>query len=720
MSTPVFAFVGSKGGCGATSLMLSVAELLRQKGGTVTVVDGDFSGRRSVAVLLGAVRALDSADGAMPINSTAVQKDLTVIELAPTIDASFTLRQSDVEELAASVVQTSSYVLVDAPQPFAASIRPLISRAARLFLIVEPTMLGVTGARAMQVEIARFGVAPSIIGLVLNHRDLRPDISRSELERLLGTPLFAEIPNRTDRRYERTVAAFADALAAIEGTDSLLALRPSSRVPLGDRRGPRRGPEDPSRTAAPSAASNGAANAAPDATPNPKPTEPWVPSAASQGEWRAQRDAIKNDLNAALSERLQSLPNIAGARSDVARLAELKREVTELVEGLLRERKDLGSAEDVAWLREEIVNEAVGLGPLEDLLADPEVTEIMVNGPEQIFVERRGLIERTTKKFSDGAQLRTIIERIITPLGRRVDESSPMVDARLPDGSRVNAIIEPLALDGATMTIRRFGRYRLQVADLVRLGAATQPMMNFIRAAVEARMNIVISGGTGSGKTTFLNVVSCFIPTRERIITIEDAAELRLVQSHVVRLEARPPNIQGAGQVTIHDLVRNALRMRPDRIVVGECRGGEALDMLQAMNTGHDGSLTTVHANSQRDAISRIETLVMMAGFDLPIRAIREQIRSAVDIIIQTARLRDGSRKVMAIAEVIGMEGDVVTMQDIMKFDEQGVDKDGKVKGEFVFSGVRPNCLARFEELGIEYDMRELSGLGPLAAAAGW
>jgi pilus assembly protein CpaF len=582
-------------------------------------------------------------------------------------------------------------------------------------------MLGVTGARAMQVEIARFGVAPSIIGLVLNHRDLRPEISRSELERLLGTPLYAEIPNRTDRRYQRTVAAFADALAAIEGTDSLLALRPSSRVPLGDRRGPRRGPDDAGRPPAPGAASNGAPNPTPDATPNATPSpEPRIPSAAQGGEWRAQRDAIKNDLNAALSERLQSLPNIAGARSDVARLAELKREVTELVEGLLRERKDLGSAEDVAWLREEIVNEAVGLGPLEDLLADNEVTEIMVNGPEQIFVERRGLIERTTKRFSDAAQLRTIIERIITPLGRRVDESSPMVDARLPDGSRVNAIIEPLSLDGATMTIRRFGRYRLQVADLVRLGAATQPMMNFIRAAVEARMNIVISGGTGSGKTTFLNVVSCFIPTRERIITIEDAAELRLVQSHVVRLEARPPNIQGAGQVTIHDLVRNALRMRPDRIVVGEVRGGEALDMLQAMNTGHDGSLTTVHANSQRDAISRIETLVMMAGFDLPIRAIREQIRSAVDIIIQTARLRDGSRKVMAIAEVIGMEGDVVTMQDIMRYDEQGVDKDGKVKGEFVFTGVRPNCLTRFEELGIEYDMRELSGLGPLAVAAGW
>jgi pilus assembly protein CpaF len=389
-----------------------------------------------------------------------------------------------------------------------------------------------------------------------------------------------------------------------------------------------------------------------------------------------------------------------------------------LVDQLIAERSDLTSAEDVAQLKHEIIAEAVGLGPLEDLMDDPDVTEIMVNGADNIFVERRGKIEHTKKRFVDDAQLRLIIDRMISPIGRHVDESSPMVDARLPDGSRVNAIIGPLAIDGPSLTIRRFGKTRMNVGDLLRLGAATQAMMSLLRACVEARLNIIISGGTGSGKTTFLNVLSSYIPPRDRILTIEDAAELRLEQEHVVRLEARPPNVQGAGEVRIRDLVRNALRMRPDRIVVGEVRGGEALDMLQAMNTGHDGSLTTVHANTPRDALARIETLVLMAGLELPVRAIREQIAHAVNIVIQTSRMRDGSRKVMAISEVVGMEGDVITMQDIIKFEERGVDPEGKVRGEFVFTGVQPACIKRFEELGVDYDMRELNSLdaGKMAA----
>ncbi|HEU5478288.1 MAG TPA: CpaF family protein, partial [Candidatus Tumulicola sp.] len=303
------------------------------------------------------------------------------------------------------------------------------------------------------------------------------------------------------------------------------------------------------------------------------------------------------------------------------------------------------TAEEIAQIKDEIVNESLGLGPLEDLMADPAVTEIMVNGPKTVYIERSGKIERTGKRFTSAQQLRLVIERIIAPLGRRLDESAPMVDARLPDGSRVNAIIEPLAIDGASVTIRRFGTRRLTSQDLLDKGSANEQMLDFLRACIEARLNIVISGGTGSGKTTFLNILSSYIPDRERIVTIEDAAELYLNQPHVVRLESRPANLEGRGEIKIRDLVRNSLRMRPDRIVVGECRGGEALDMLQAMNTGHDGSLTTAHANSPRDALSRLETMVMMAGFDLPVRAIREQIASAVDLIIQTARLRDGSRK---------------------------------------------------------------------------
>jgi pilus assembly protein CpaF len=344
-------------------------------------------------------------------------------------------------------------------------------------------------------------------------------------------------------------------------------------------------------------------------------------------------------------------------------------------------------------------------------MRDPAVTEIMVNGPKTVYIERAGKIERTGKRFASEQALRLVIERIIAPLGRRLDESVPMVDARLPDGSRVNAIIEPLAIDGASVTIRRFGTRRLTAQDLIEKGSATEEMLDFLRACIEARLNIVISGGTGSGKTTFLNILSSYIPERERIVTIEDAAELCLNQPHIVRLESRPANLEGRGEIRIRDLVRNSLRMRPDRIVVGECRGGEALDMLQAMNTGHDGSLTTAHANTPRDALSRLETMVMMAGFDLPVRAIREQIASAVDLIIQTARMRDGSRKIISISEIVGMEGEVVTMQEIVRYAQQGVDLENKVTGEFQYTGVQPQCLSRFDEYGITYDVRKLSTL---------
>jgi pilus assembly protein CpaF len=342
---------------------------------------------------------------------------------------------------------------------------------------------------------------------------------------------------------------------------------------------------------------------------------------------------------------------------------------------------------------------------------DPDITEIMVNGPGDIFVEKGGIIYHTPRYFASEQQLRLIIERIIAPLGRRLDESSPMVDARLADGSRVNAIIEPLTLTGTTLTIRRFGLRRLNSDDLLAKGSVTPEIMDFVRAAVEARLNIVISGGTGSGKTTFLNVLSAYLPKRERIVTIEDAAELLLNQPHWIRLEARPPNLEGKGQVTIRDLVRNALRMRPDRIIVGECRSAEALDMLQAMNTGHDGSLTTIHANSARDALARIETMVLMAGFDLPVRAIREQISSAIDLVIHTARLRDGTRRITGISEIAGMEGDTITMQEIVRFAQRGVDEENRVRGSFEYTGVQPSALKLFQEYGVDYDARNLSHL---------
>jgi pilus assembly protein CpaF len=428
-----------------------------------------------------------------------------------------------------------------------------------------------------------------------------------------------------------------------------------------------------------------------------------------------KRDAFKQEVHAALLRQFD-LVSASVTQSDAAKIAELRSKIESIAASLVAERKFQGSAEELAELRREIVDEALGLGPLEDLMKDPEVSEIMVNGPETIYVERHGMIERSGKRFTEERQLRLIIERIITPLGRRIDESSPMVDARLADGSRVNAIIEPVAIDGTTLTIRRFGQTRLTSDDLQRINSAPAVIIDFLRAAVQARLNCVVSGGTGSGKTTFLNVLSSFLPENERIVTIEDAAELRLNQPHVVRLESRPPNIEGSGEIRIRDLFRNALRMRPDRILIGECRGPEALDMLQAMNTGHDGSLTTIHANSQRDALSRIETMVLMAGFDLPVRAIREQIASALDLVVHTARLRDGTRKVIGVSEVVGMEGDVVTMQELLRFSQRGIDERGAVQGDFCYSGVQPICLKRFQEYGIAYDSRALSALPPLAA----
>ena len=359
----------------------------------------------------------------------------------------------------------------------------------------------------------------------------------------------------------------------------------------------------------------------------------------------------------------------------------------------------------VEVIEKELVAEAIGLGPLESMIALDDISEIMVNGPNQIFVEKKGVLYKTDTFFADDNQVLSAIERIVAPLGRRIDESSPMVDARLPDGSRVNAIIPPLSLVGPSITIRKFSKKPLKAKDLINFGSVSPDMVRFLATCVAVRKNILISGGTGSGKTTLLNVLSNFLPNRERIVTIEDAAELQLRQEHLVRLESRPPNIEGKGAITIRDLVRNSLRMRPDRIVVGECRGGEALDMLQAMNTGHDGSLTTIHANSPRDALARLETLVLMAGFDLPLRAIREQIASAIHLVVQISRERDGSRKVTNISEITKMEGDIITMQDIFTFRQTGWSADNKIEGCFEPTGNLPTFMEEIERAKLDLDV---------------
>jgi pilus assembly protein CpaF len=394
-------------------------------------------------------------------------------------------------------------------------------------------------------------------------------------------------------------------------------------------------------------------------------------------------------------------------RMDLTKLGQLDpeqlhAEVSRLVEELIAAENAPLSVNERERLTGEVRHELFGLGPLEPLLADPEVCDILVNSPKQVYIERRGKLELTNVEFKDDEHLMRVIERIVSTVGRRIDESSPMVDARLTDGSRVNAIIPPLALDGPVLSIRRFGAEPLRMSSLIEKNALTKDMADMFEMCVRARLNVLISGGTGAGKTTLLNALSSYIPNDQRIVTIEDSAELQLQQPHVVRLETRPPNIEGRGEVTQRDLVKNALRMRPDRIVIGEVRGGEAIDMLQAMNTGHDGSLTTIHANTPRDALARLETMIQMTGMRLSDRAMRQQVASALDLVIQGARLSDGTRRITSISEITGMEGETITMQEIFHFERKGVDKDGKVIGRYRPTGVRPRFAERLKQYGMQ------------------
>ena len=614
--------------------------------------------------------------------ATARKGQLNVVELARSYEDAFVVSAEAVEDFV-SGLPDDGLVIVDAPQPFAATVRPFMINAAKIVVIGEPTLLGVGSAHAMLSAMDRFGIPPDRIAFALYDLRGTPELRAREISASLKYGIAGELPAPRDKTWPRAFARFVETLAA---TPSMPVLTPraSSAQPIGARRQAR-----PVLAGVVfSSASDRGAGEGPHASPS-------APGSAAE--------RLKTDLHAALLTKIDFLA-AARAHTDAGKMAELRAQINAIADEFLSSRSDIASAEHASRVRHEVIEEALGLGPLESLLAEPDVTEIMVNGYANIFVERRGKIERTAKQFVDDRQVRLVIERIIAPLGRRLDESSPMVDARLPDGSRVNAIIGPLSIDGPTLTIRRFGTKRFGVKQLLEAGSVSPPIVDFLRAAVEARLNIVISGGTGSGKTTLLNALSGFIPPRDRIVTIEDAAELKLEQPHVVRLESRPANLEGKGAIPIRELVRNSLRMRPDRIVVGECRGGEALDMLQAMNTGHEGSLTTIHANSARDALSRVETMVLMAGYDLPVRAIREQVAGAINLVVQVSRLRDGSRRVTGISEIAGMEGDIVTMQELVRYHQRGVDGGGAVIGEFESCGVQPNCLTRFEELGVAYD----------------
>ncbi|MGD8394504.1 MAG: CpaF family protein [Candidatus Eiseniibacteriota bacterium] len=427
---------------------------------------------------------------------------------------------------------------------------------------------------------------------------------------------------------------------------------------------------------------------------------------AGNGQKGPVAEQMARDRGAVFNPLLETLRSEILERLDFLRVGEMSRDelrnqIRHVVQLLIDEmRLDLNEATR-ARILESVEDEMLGLGPIQQYMRDPDISDILVNGAQQVYVERFGKLERTETVFRNDAHVMQIIERIVSQIGRHIDESSPMVDARLEDGSRVNAIIPPLAIDGPSLSIRRFGTHTYELSDLARFGTLTSGMAELLKGAVNARLNVLISGGTGSGKTTLLNALSAFVPHSERIVTIEDSAELQLLQPHVVRLETRPPNIEGRGTVTQRDLVRNSLRMRPDRIIVGEVRGDEALDMMQAMNTGHDGSMTTLHANSTRDALSRLETLVMLSGYQIPDRAIREQIASAIEVLVHVSRLSDGTRRITNISEVVGMEGEVVTTQDIFVFQKTGIDEEGKVVGRHIPVGVRPHFMDRLRASGI-------------------
>ncbi|MBL8878387.1 MAG: CpaF family protein [Phycisphaerales bacterium] len=457
-------------------------------------------------------------------------------------------------------------------------------------------------------------------------------------------------------------------------------------------------------TSPPEAPAAAAPESASKAAPPPS-NSPKLPPAASAKPAGGKADKATDERSRRFQELKTAIHRKLVDQLDLTKLArdannEVRDQVKQVVTALLEEENTLLNFNERGRMVDEILDETFGLGPMETLLKDPAISDILINGPKQVYIERHGRLELTDVTFKDNEHLLHVIDKIVAPLGRRCDEVSPMVDARLKDGSRVNAIIPPLAIDGPSLSIRRFGKDPIKWEDYVRFRSCAQEIVEFLHSCVHAGLNILIVGGTGSGKTTLLNNLSSFIPEDERIVTIEDAAELALRQPHVVRLETRPANIEGKGRISIRDLLINSLRMRPDRIVVGECRGGETLDMLQAMNTGHEGSMTTIHANNTRDAVQRVETMVMMSGFELPTRAIRQQFASAINLMVQASRLPGGRRKIMSVTEVQGMEGDVVTMQEIFKFEQLGVDSQGKAYGQIIATGVRPQFLERLTASG--------------------
>lgn len=711
----IVSLINAKGGTGASVLATNLAIGLSLASKTPTLLlDLDLNAGGSQASLLSLERTAEKKHlGRLmrgEINVSTLEEQLLQHEkgeihllAAPPVQEITVVRPEQIYELL--LVGNALYrnIVIDVAQPRLNEVMGVCLDCSSLILpVLIPDIVSLQATSSLLQEIRKNDFPMSKFDLLLNQADLSRDLTPEDI-----SGYFQDL---IKRKIHLTVPlASADVIKSINrGVPILHKCKNEALVnPLIEmvRFILKTQPIDVStvhisyRNQEPPPSVTGPSQAPTQAQPVPESKALMPISHAISGwtpeKYRQERQRLHDRLLQEVKLNEMDLEN-PQKREEVKHT--LRQKLSEI---MLADKVEILSRKERITMIEEILDEALGLGPLEPLLKDETVSEIMVNGPEQIFIERHGKLELSFRQFLSERQLRVVIDRIVSPLGKRIDESSPMVDARLPDGSRVNIIIPPLALDGATITIRKFPAERLTAQDLVNIGSLTSDMDAFLHGAVQARLNILICGGTGSGKTTLLNVMSSYIPPGARVVTIEDAAELQLNQQHVIRLESRPPNMEGKGQVTIRELVKNALRMRPDRIVVGEVRGGEALDMLQAMNTGHEGSLTTCHANAPREALSRLETMVLMAGVDLPMRAIREQISSAVDLIVHQSRLRDGTRKITHIAEVTGMEGEIITLQDLFKFDQSGVDDNGNVLGRFVRSEIRPHVLERFVSYGV-------------------
>lgn len=705
----LIAVIGGKGGVGKSVFAANLAyAFLKEMKAKTLLIDCDPKSCGDQNFITGirpnkTVMDLASFTGAITAQSvntlvTAHPSGMNFIGAVLGPDQTFNVNIELLRKQFYAISQHYKYIIVDLGSEFEAVQLGIIEDATAIIVVSTPEVLVVNQTRRLMNDLLSASVPAEFIQVVLN-KVSRGGLDQNAISQSLRRPIISSIPQDD-----------ATAVAALQRSTPFVVSTPASPMSAAYHEIVRRltgGILQKLKASAKPKLAVVAKEGAPALGAGPSGNS-GLPSMLDPKQRRGRKrelsplTLLKMQVHSGLIKEMDLKKDIMNSEGDPNKAKELKMR-TQRVISELTDRLSPGLPRDErSRVIKETLDEALGLGALEELLADPTVTEIMVNGCDMIYVEKSGKLTLSTVTFTSNLQLRNVIERIVSPLGRRIDERTPYVDARLPDGSRVNAIIEPLSIDGPALTIRKFPAERITDKDYVgRFGSMTQPMMDFLRICVEQGLNIVISGGTGSGKTTLLNVMSSFIPVNERIVTVEDAAELQLKQEHVVRLETRPANLEGTGEISIRDLIRNSLRMRPDRIVVGECRDGAALDMLAAMNTGHDGSMTTVHANMPREAISRLETLCLMAGMDLPAKAIREQIAGAVDLIIQISRMSDGSRKLLSITEVVGMQGDTVTLQEIFRFKEEGFDKNRKIVGQFQALGLIPTFIESFEQKGV-------------------